>query len=99
MAQPASPHVRYGVFHVRGQHLLLNGEALRADAELDAPGSPGVPLHAAAAIAQPAPTGRAVRDQDRPDGRHVVPSVRKFLTYSVGIEAATPLSRITEIVP
>ena len=80
------------------QHLVLDGEVLRADAELDALGSLGVPL-AGAGAAQPAATGRATREQDRPDGRHVVPSVRKFLTYSVGIEAATPLSQVTEIVP
>ncbi|WP_199510411.1 chemotaxis protein CheW [Nucisporomicrobium flavum] len=82
------------------QHLLLNGEALRADAELDALGSLGVPLDPAGATTQrPPATRNASREQDRPDGRQVVPSVRKFLTYSVGTEAATPLSQITEIVP
>ncbi|AGZ46313.1 chemotaxis protein CheW [Actinoplanes friuliensis] len=79
------------------QHLLLDGEALRADAELDALGSLGVSLRGRTETPPPPPVKQ--QDKDRPDGRQVVPSVRKFLTYSVGMEAATPLSQITEIVP
>jgi purine-binding chemotaxis protein CheW len=40
---------------------------------------------------------RQSRDED--DRRIVEPSVRKFLTYTAGIEVATPLSQISEIVP
>ena len=79
------------------QHLLLDGEALRADAELDALGSLGVPLTRRTPKAAAPATARP--EKDRPDGRHVVASVRKFLTYSVGMEAATPLGQITEILP
>ena len=79
-----------------GQHLVLDGEALRADAELDALGGLGVSLSGRArAVAPPV----ATRQDQQPDGRHVVANVRKFLTYSVGREAATPLAQITEIVP
>ncbi|WP_306214925.1 chemotaxis protein CheW [Actinoplanes sp. RD1] len=80
------------------QHLLLDGEALRADAELDALGSLGVPL--AGSVPQPAQAPAGAKEKTTgPEGRRVVPSVRKFLTYSVGMEAATPLAQITEILP
>ncbi|MFI5932682.1 chemotaxis protein CheW [Actinoplanes sp. NPDC051494] len=85
------------------QHLVLDGSALRADAELDALGGLGVSLPGKEPVAT-APS-MAVKATDAadvkagPDGRRVVPSVRKFLTYSVGMEAATPLGQITEIVP
>jgi purine-binding chemotaxis protein CheW len=89
-----------------GQHLLLNGEALRADAELDALGSLGVSLSGsktpAVASAEPAAASSAAptaASRQGKDGRRVVANVRKFLTYSVGMEAATPLAQITEIVP
>jgi purine-binding chemotaxis protein CheW len=86
-----------------GQHLLLDGEALRADAELDALGSLGVSLRGRGAPSAPSPAaasaGSAASAPQSKDGRQVVASVRKFLTYSVGIEAATPLAQITEIVP
>jgi purine-binding chemotaxis protein CheW len=92
------------------QHLLLDGEALRADAELDALGNLGVSLHPGDAAARPVGTQAtpgekdtadtaAVREKEGPDGRRVVPSVRKFLTYHVGMEVATPLNQITEILP
>ncbi|MEU8229676.1 chemotaxis protein CheW [Actinoplanes sp. NPDC048967] len=80
-----------------GQHLVLDGAALRADAELDALGSLGVPLKGHSKQAPPATVSRP--ETESPDGRRVVPSVRKFLTYSVGREAATPLHQITEILP
>jgi purine-binding chemotaxis protein CheW len=79
------------------QHLLLDGDALRADAELDALGSLGVSLSGRGKA--PVVATAAAQRQETPDGRHVVANVRKFLTYSVGLEAATPLAQITEIVP
>ena len=83
------------------QHLLLDGSALRADAELDALGNLSVSLSGdqdPVAVAQAGRPGSAEKAAG-PDGRRVVPSVRKFLTYSVGTEAATPLAQIAEIVP
>jgi purine-binding chemotaxis protein CheW len=80
------------------QHLLLDGEALRADPELDTLGGLGLPLSGHVEAAAPeAPAGDVPAGS--PDGRRVVASVRKFLTYSVGMEAATPLGQITEILP
>jgi purine-binding chemotaxis protein CheW len=80
-----------------GQHLVLDGAALRSDAELDALGSLGVPLKGRTQHAPP--VGAARQEKDLPDGREIVATVRKFLTYSVGREAATPLDQITEILP
>ena len=81
------------------QHLLLDGAVLRADAELDTLAGLGLPLAGAAEAAPPA--ADAVHDvpDQGPDGRRVYASVRKFLTYSVGMEAATPLGQVTEILP
>jgi purine-binding chemotaxis protein CheW len=79
------------------QHLVLDGEALRSDAELDGLGGLGVSLSGRTGAAPPPVVTR--QDKGRPDGREIVPNVRKFLTYSVGPEAATPLAQITEIVP
>jgi purine-binding chemotaxis protein CheW len=76
------------------QHVLLDGAALRADAELDTLGGLGMPLDPQAA-AEPVEK----KEDTGPDGRRVVASVRKFLTYSVGMEAATPLDQVTEILP
>jgi purine-binding chemotaxis protein CheW len=80
------------------QHLLLDGEALRADAELDTLGGLGMPLDPAAG-AEPVVSIKDNPPDEGPDGRRVVASVRKFLTYSVGMEAATPLDQVTEILP
>jgi purine-binding chemotaxis protein CheW len=88
------------------QHLLLNGAALRADVELDTLAGLGLPLDGTgttgekngAADAKPGEERAAVRGQTH-DGRRIEPRVRKFLTYSVGMEAATPLEQITEILP
>ncbi len=79
------------------QHVLLDGEALRADAELDTLGGLGMPLDPAA-YGEP-PATRNDTPSESPDGRRVVASVRKFLTYSVGMEAATPLDQVAEILP
>jgi purine-binding chemotaxis protein CheW len=79
------------------QHLLLDGAKLRADAELDTLGGLGLPLDPQATPA--APVERAGKTDEGPDGRRVIASVRKFLTYSVGMEAATPLDQVTEILP
>lgn len=84
------------------QHLLLDGSALRADPELDTLAGLGMPLDASAGttpvVADAAPEKAGTSAETR-EGRRVVPSVRKFLTYGVGTEAATPLEQITEIVP
>jgi purine-binding chemotaxis protein CheW len=80
------------------QHLLIDGEAMRADAELNALGGLGMSISGRTKAAA-APTTAVKQDDDRPAGRQVIPSVRKFLTYHVGMEAATPLGQITEIVP
>jgi purine-binding chemotaxis protein CheW len=83
------------------QHLLLDGAALRGDVELDTLGGLGLPLDTSTRN-QPE-TRPEASDPDvpseGPDGRRVYASVRKFLTYSVGMEAATPLGQITEILP
>jgi purine-binding chemotaxis protein CheW len=34
-----------------------------------------------------------------PEGRRVVPSVQKFLTYNAGMDVATPLVQVSEILP
>jgi purine-binding chemotaxis protein CheW len=87
------------------QHLVLNGEALRADQELDTLAGLGLPLDRSAHTAL-VPTAEAAEKpaaadlpKEGKDGRRVYASVRKFLTYSVGMEAATPLDQITEILP
>jgi purine-binding chemotaxis protein CheW len=89
-----------GILRIEGgrQHLLLNGEALRADAELDTLASLGLPLEGQRAT-EPATVSTKETGSKTHDGRRIVPRVRKFLTYSVGMEAATPLEQITEIVP
>jgi purine-binding chemotaxis protein CheW len=87
-----------------GQHLLLDGAALRADAELDTLGALGMPLQHSSRdqpVLRRETTDRTADGipAQGPDGRRVFASVRKFLTYSVGLEAATPLGQITEILP
>ena len=78
------------------QHLLLNGAAMRADAELDTLAGLGLPLDSGDETpAEP----EKVSTGETKDGRRIVNRVRKYLTYSVGMEAATPLEQITEIVP
>jgi len=76
------------------QYLVLDGQALRENAELAAFGTLNLRLDPQAAQADPAPGDAAGQDEHR-----VIPSVRKFLTYSIGVEAATPLEQIDEILP
>lgn len=85
------------------QHLLLNGAAIRADAELDTLAGLGLPLDGGEANLADEEVAD-VTEEDEPtretkDGRRIVARVRKFLTYHVGMEAATPLEQIIEIVP
>src|SRR5687768_16894627 len=90
---------------------MVDGAAMRRDAELDALAALGLPLDRGKAAATgaestgaestggpPAEAPRVGAQRTR-EGRRVVQSVRKFLTYSVGVEAATLLSQIGEILP
>lgn len=101
-----------GVLQYEGarQYVMVDGAAMRRDAELDALAALGLPLDprkAAAATAQTAGATAPAEElkphpvgaQRTSEGRHVVQSVRKFLTYNVGVEAATLLSQIGEILP
>ena len=93
----------------KGQNLVLDGEALRADADLDNFAGLGLPLEGAGGEAEDETAAgrgssrRRRRDAeqavDQSEGRRVVPSVSKFLTYRAGIDVATPLVQISEILP
>jgi purine-binding chemotaxis protein CheW len=79
------------------QYLVIDGQPLRTNLELSAFAALNMrlaPDKAATAGTKPSLTG-----QDRRDGPRFVASKRKFLTYSVGAEAATPLDQINEILP
>ncbi|WP_033339773.1 chemotaxis protein CheW [Catenuloplanes japonicus] len=96
-----------GVLQYEGarQYVMVDGDAMRRDAELDALAALGLPLdpRKAAAVTDGPPASeeqpRTVGAQRTHEGRHVVQSVRKFLTYNVGVETATLLSQIGEILP
>ncbi|BEL05801.1 chemotaxis protein CheW [Actinoplanes sichuanensis] len=75
------------------QYLVLDGQALRENSDLAAFGTLNIRLDSG-----PAESGRTLGDTER-DAQRVVASVQKFLTYSVGIDAATPLEQIDEILP
>ncbi|MFI5840073.1 chemotaxis protein CheW [Catenuloplanes sp. NPDC051500] len=93
------------------QYVMVDGAAMRRDAELDALAALGLPLDprkaaAATALANGVTPTPEVEERPHPvgeqragGGRHVVQSIRKFLTYNVGVEAATLLSQIGEILP
>ncbi|SHM23312.1 chemotaxis protein CheW [Cryptosporangium aurantiacum] len=81
----------------KGQNLVLDGEALRADVQLDNLANMGMPLAGAADDEPPARSGR--RTDDAPEGRRVVPVVKKMLTYNAGVDVASPLVQISEILP
>jgi purine-binding chemotaxis protein CheW len=79
------------------QYLVIDGRPLRTNPELGAFAALNMrldPGREVTASPQPGRTG-----PDRHDGPRFVASVRKFLTYSVGAEAATPLEQIDEILP
>ena len=93
----------------KGQNLVLDGEALRADPELDNFAGLGMPLEVADG-GEAEPDGGRGGNRRRPpeeedaekkvlDGRRMVPSVEKYLTYNVGIDVGTPLVQISEILP
>jgi purine-binding chemotaxis protein CheW len=90
-----------------GPYLFIDGAVAARDRDLDALAALSVPVDT-----PDGPPGRAgsgsrvgsvaaakvstARDVD-PEGRVVIPSDRKFLTYRVGGEVATPLEQIEEI--
>ncbi len=92
------PDLLFGIVDLpgAGQHLMIDGEAVKAQPNLDAIAGLAIPL--AGTVGQPS-TVDSVRDGDEVDGREIVESVRPFLTYNVGHDAATPLMQISEIVP
>jgi purine-binding chemotaxis protein CheW len=93
------PDLLHGIVDLPGpgQHLVLNGSALRELPELDVLAGLGMPIHAGATAVKS--TVDARRSADEAEGREIFDSVRPFLTYSVGRDVATPLMQISEIVP
>jgi len=90
----------------KGQNLVLDGEALRADVHLDNLANMGMPLEGSpesqAEEAMRNRRGRReqqVRTDDAPEGRRVVPVVKKMLTYNAGVDVASELVQIKEILP
>jgi purine-binding chemotaxis protein CheW len=87
-----------GMLTVNGrQHLVIDGRQLRANTELSAFAALNMRLDTSAVTAGRSQPGRS--GTDRGDGPRFVASVRRFLTYSVGADAATPLEQINEILP
>jgi purine-binding chemotaxis protein CheW len=97
-----------------GPYLLVDGDAVRGDQELDALAGLGIPVNYEApapgtATAEPGDestdttgadtTGAGPDGEKSPERGKIIPSVRRFLTYQAGVEIATPLAQITEIVP
>jgi purine-binding chemotaxis protein CheW len=78
------------------QYLVLNGEPLRENPDLIAFAALNMRLDRKAAATTGTRPARADADEGGP---RFVPTVRKFLTYRVGIEAATPLEQVDEILP
>jgi purine-binding chemotaxis protein CheW len=91
----------------KGQNLVLDGEALRADPELDNFAGLGLPLEGEGGAEGDEGESRSRRGRrsqtqasdQGPEGRRVVPSVQKFLTYNAGMDVGTPLVQISEILP
>ncbi|WP_035857337.1 chemotaxis protein CheW [Cryptosporangium arvum] len=89
----------------KGQNLVLDGEALRSDAHLDNLANMGMPVEGSEeALAEEAARARKraqdeVKTDDAPEGRRVVPVVKKMLTYNAGVDVASPLVQIKEILP
>lgn len=104
LGAPDSPHV-IGVLpeQEHGSYLVLDGPTLRADPELDSVAVLGTAVPGTASAAPPETNDRRDRHSREADGkfdrRAIEPSVRKFLTYHAGLEVATPLAQISEIVP
>ncbi|MET7424711.1 chemotaxis protein CheW [Dactylosporangium sp. NPDC005555] len=80
-----------------GSYLVLDGAALRADEGLGTIAALGTPVGGAPPVTRVA--ARSDASDPRFDGRAIETSVRKFLTYDAGVDVATPLTQITEIVP
>ncbi|GAA1533885.1 hypothetical protein GCM10009827_059900 [Dactylosporangium maewongense] len=80
-----------------GSYLVLDGAALRADEDLGTIAALGTPVGGAPPVTRVAERPEAA--DPRFDGRAIETSVRKFLTYDAGVELATPLTQISEIVP
>ncbi|MEV4516903.1 chemotaxis protein CheW [Dactylosporangium sp. NPDC049525] len=95
---PASAHA-VGILpgQAGGSYLVLDGEALRADEELGTLAALGTPVGGTPVVARVAERSDAA--DPRFDGRVIETSVRKFLTYDAGVDVASPLTQITEIVP
>lgn len=90
----------------KGQNLVLNGEALRADPHLDNLANMGMPLEGSPesrAEEEARSRRRAAQEEaktdDAPEGRRVVPVVKKMLTYNAGVDLASELVQIKEILP
>ncbi|GAA3394852.1 chemotaxis protein CheW [Cryptosporangium minutisporangium] len=89
----------------KGQNLVVDGAALCSDPQLDNLANMGMPLERAAGSPSDGTRGRTdrrpqhVRTDDVPEGRRVVPVVKKFLTYNAGVDVASPLVQISEILP
>ncbi|WP_433062184.1 chemotaxis protein CheW [Dactylosporangium sp. CS-033363] len=79
-----------------GSYLVIDGDRLRADADLGTLAALGTPVPGAGT-----PARRDAREEEPPegDGRVIEHRVRKYLTYLAGPEVATPLTQIAEIVP
>jgi purine-binding chemotaxis protein CheW len=94
-----------------GQFLMIDGASLRSDPELDALAGLGMPIiDGDGSLKSAWSDGRSGSDARNgaadaaaaaggSGNRRVLPSVRKFLTYQVGVEVATALEDISEILP
>jgi purine-binding chemotaxis protein CheW len=80
------------------QHLILDGETLRAQPELDTLAGLGMPL-GGTQVKKATPEEPESNERRELEGREIFDSVRPFLTYNVGLDVATPLMQISEIMP
>lgn len=95
---PASSHA-VGILpgQAGGSYLVLDGAAMRGDQELGTLAALGTPVGGTPTVTRVAE--RANASDPRFDGRLIEDSARKFLTYDTGVDVATPLTQISEIVP
>ncbi|GGM67678.1 chemotaxis protein CheW [Dactylosporangium sucinum] len=79
-----------------GTYLVVDGARLRADEQLGTLAALGTPVGGTPPARRPqaSDAGRVPAD-----GRVIEPVVRKYLTYLAGVEVATPLTQVHEIVP